>query len=99
MVKEGVIVVRAKAEELTEEGKRMLKVFELKTKVQKEISELGGKVYALSSKLKNPLLDKKVKPIIARIRKLEGQIARIEGKPRKASKKVTRRQTKSSKTK
>lgn len=80
MVKEGVTVAKAKAEELTEEGKRRLKIFELKTKVQREISELGGKVYDLSEKIKNPMLDRKVKTIITRIKKLEVQIAKLEGK-------------------
>ncbi len=79
-LKEGTAVVKVKAGELTEEGKRRLKIFELKTKVQREISELGGKVYDLSSKVKNPILDRKVKTVIARIKKLEKQIARLEGK-------------------
>ena len=79
-VKEGATVVMEKAEELTEEGKRMYRVFELKTKVQKEIAELGGKVYDLSSKIKNPLVDAKVKANITRIKKLESQIMKLEGK-------------------
>ena len=78
IVKEGVTIVKAKAGELTEEGKKRLKIFELKTKVQREISELGGKVYDLSAKAKNPLLDSKVKAVISRIKKLEAQIAKIE---------------------
>lgn len=89
MVKEGVIVAKAKAEELTGEGKKMLKVFELKTKVQREISELGGKVYELSPKVKNPMLNKKVTSIIARIKKLETQISKLEGKRTVTTKKKT----------
>ncbi len=53
MVREGVTVAKAKAEELTEEGKRRIKVLELKTKVQREISDLGGRVYTISEKSKN----------------------------------------------
>ena len=78
-VKEGASVVRKKAEELTEEGKRRYRIYELKTSVQKEISELGGKVYELSGKLRNPMLDSKVKSIKARIKKLETEIMRLEG--------------------
>jgi hypothetical protein len=92
IVKEGAIVVRTKAEELTEEGKKRLKVFELKTKVQKDLSELGGKVYALSAKGKNPLLDSKVKAVLARVKKAEARIVTLEGKkaaPGKAAKKRT----------
>lgn len=87
IVKESAAVVREKAEELTEEGKRRYKIFELKTKVQKEISELGGRVYDLSSKTKNPILDRKVKTIVARIKKFETQITKLEGKARTSSKK------------
>ena len=36
-VKEGATIARVKAEELTEEGEKRLKIFELKTKVQKEL--------------------------------------------------------------
>ena len=84
-VKEGATVVMEKAEELTEEGKKRYNIFELKTKVQKEITELGGKVYDLSSKRKNPLLDSKVKANISRIKKLELKINRLEAKSKKAS--------------
>ncbi len=79
-VKEGATIVKVKAEELTEEGKKRLKIFELKTKVQREIAELGGVVYDLSSKVKNPMLESKVKAVVSRIKKLEAQIAKLEGK-------------------
>jgi hypothetical protein len=98
-VREGATIVKVKAEELTEEGKKRIKVFDLKTKVQREISELGGKVYDLSSKMKNPMIDSKVKAGIARIKKLEAQIAKIEGKIKVTSKKVTRKPTSKSKGK
>jgi hypothetical protein len=91
IVREGMTVAKAKAEELTEEGKRRLKIFELKTKVQREISELGGRVYAVSGKLKNPMLDKKAKAVIARIKKLETQIAKLEVKKKAAFRKATRK--------
>jgi len=99
IVKEGVTVVKAKAEELSEEGKRRLRIFELQTKVQREVSELGGKVYDLSSKVKNPMLDKKVKAILARVKKLETQIVKLEGKKKGASKKPAKKRTVRAKTK
>lgn len=89
MVREGVTVVREKAEELTEEGKKRLKLFELKTKVQREVSELGGRVYAIGSKVKNPMVDKKVNAIVARIKKIEAQIAKLEGLQKEKSMKTT----------
>jgi len=81
IVKEGASAVKKKAEELTEEGKRRYQLYELKTKVHKEISELGGIVYELSEKVKNPMLNSKVKAIKARIKKLEMQIQKLEGNP------------------
>lgn len=96
-VKEGATVVMEKAEELTEEGKKRYKIFELKTKVQKEITELGGKVYDLSSKRKNPLLDSKVKANISRIRKLELKIDKLEGRAKKTAAKKPRKRVSTSK--
>lgn len=87
IVKEGAIVVREKAEELTVEGKKRYRIFDLKTKVQKEITELGGKVYDLIPKVKNPILNSKVKVVVSRIKKLEAQITKLEGKPKLTIKK------------
>jgi hypothetical protein len=98
IVKEGAIVVRTKAEELTEEGKKRLKVFELKTKVQRDLSELGGKVYAISAKGKNPLLDSKVKAVITRVKKAEARIVTLEGK-KAASVKTAKKRTAKAKSK
>ena len=81
MVKEGASVVKKKAEELTGDGKRRYQLYELKTKVHKEISELGGTVYELSEKVKNPMLNNKAKAIKARIKRLETQIQKLEGNP------------------
>ena len=97
IVKEGAIVVRTKAEELTEEGKKRLKVFELKTKVQRDLSELGGKVYALSVKGKNPLLDSKIKAVIARVKKAEARIVTLEGKKASSGKTAKKRTVKAKK--
>ncbi|HYA12315.1 MAG TPA: hypothetical protein VEF37_05025 [Thermodesulfovibrionales bacterium] len=88
LLKEKAIFMKEKAGELAEEGKRRYKIFDLQTKVQKEISELGGRVYDLSPKLKNPMLDKKVKTLIGRIKKLEAQVTKLEGTERKAPSKT-----------
>lgn len=87
-VREGASVVKKKAEELTEEGKRQYRLYELKTKVQHEISELGGKVYELSGKVRNPMLDSKVKAIRARLKKLETEIMKLEGNTKNRAKKT-----------
>lgn len=80
-VKVGAAAVKVKAEELTEEGKKRYYAYELKTKVEKEISDLGGRVYDISRSRKNPLLDTRVKAVIGRIRKLEERLAKLEGRP------------------
>lgn len=78
-VRKGATVAVEKAEELAEEGKRRYKIFELKMKVQSNFTELGGKVYDLSSRsAKSPLLDARVKAAIANIKKLEAQVVRLE---------------------
>ncbi len=88
-LREGAAVVKVKAEELTDEGKKRFKIYEIKAKVQKDIADLGGRVYDLSLKNKNPMQDKKVKTIITRVKKFETRIARLEGKKVKAPKKTT----------
>jgi len=80
VIKEGAAVVKEKAEELTEEAKKQYRIYELKTKVQKWMTELGGRVYELSSKGGNPMSDVTVKLVINRIKKLEKQIAKLEEK-------------------
>ena len=81
VIREGAVAVKEKAEELTEEGKRQYQLFELKTKVQKEVTELGGKVYGLICAEKDPVADSKVKASVSKIKKLETRIAKLEIKP------------------
>lgn len=88
VVKEGATYVQKKAGELTDEGKKQYQIFELKAKVQREITELGGKVYDASKKMKNPMLDSGVKAIAGRLQKLEDQIAGLEGTAGKTAKKA-----------
>lgn len=82
--RDGVEVLRLKAGQLTAEGKKQLKVFDLKNKVHKEMAELGGAVY--TSKETNPKNDPKIKKILNSIKNLEAQINKME-KPKKPAKK------------
>jgi len=88
LVRESASVVMKKTEELTDEGKRRYRIFDLKTRVQKEVSELGGRVYELSDKVTNPMRDSKVKAVRSRIKKLEAEILKLEGKPAPRSEKA-----------
>lgn len=71
--------MKERAEELTEEAKKQYRIYELKTKFQKWITELGGKVYELSSKAGNPISDVTSKLMINRIKKLEKQLLWASG--------------------
>ena len=79
-LKESTAVIRKKAEELSEEGKRRQVIFQLKTNVRHEIAELGGRVYDLITTQDFPVKDKRVKAIAARIKKLETRLTKLEGK-------------------
>jgi uncharacterized protein YoxC len=81
--KEGLAAIREKAEELTEEGKKKYKLFELKSMVQKEMADLGGSVYKIRAGVKN--LDTAALASIGKIEKLEAQIEKLEGVPKKAA--------------
>ena len=79
-LKESTAVIRKKAEELSEEGKRRQDIFQLKTHLQHEIAELGGRVYELIATQDFPVKDRKAKAVAARIKKLETQLTKLEGK-------------------
>jgi hypothetical protein len=103
LVKESAAVVQKKAEELTEEGKKRYKLYELQTKVEKEMARFGQRVYDLGTKGKDPMLDAKVKAMMAGIGKLQDEISELEGKPvtrkrKTAPKKVTRKKPKEKNT-
>jgi topoisomerase IA-like protein len=87
--KEGVDVIRLKAEQLTSEGKKQIQLFDLKNKVHKEMADLGGAVY--SSGKPNPKDDAKVKKILDKIKKLESQISKLEKAKRPSKKKAAKK--------
>lgn len=90
-VTEGATAVKKRVKRLTKERKNIIKLYELQSQVQKEMAELGGRIYDLSSKKKNPMLDRKVQTISARINRLEAKIARLENRIKKAPKKVSQK--------
>jgi hypothetical protein len=94
--KEGSSVVTDTLGKFTEEGKKKYKVFNLNMKVQEDFAKLGGEIYDLiEKKSKNPLGNKKVKSIIAKINKMEKQITAIDSKDtKKAVKKTTKKTVK-----
>jgi len=99
--KEGSSVVTDTFEKFTEEGKKKYKTFNLNMQVQEDFAKLGGEIYDLiAKKSKNPLGNKKVKSIIAKINKKEKEITLLESKDaKKAVKKTTKKAVKKSTTK
>ena len=82
VLKNGVIVIQKKAEELTEEGKRQYKMLTTKARIHDEMRDLGAKVYILmrNARVRNPALNPEVKVITARIKSLEAELAKLEGR-------------------
>jgi hypothetical protein len=82
VIKNGAVVIQKKAEELTEEGKRQYKMLSTKARIHEAMRDLGVKVYMLmnGARIKNPALDASVKDITARIKSLEAELNKLEGK-------------------
>ncbi len=101
--REGTKVLKQKTETMTEDIRNKVKAFEIRQKIQVDLTELGGRVYDLSSdRRKNPLRDEKVLKIIEKIRKAEERIAKLEGKstgrPRKKSSATSRKKVSRTRT-
>jgi polyhydroxyalkanoate synthesis regulator phasin len=79
VVKEGANVVSEKMGELTAEGKRQYEMFDLKTKIQSKMTELGGRAYDVLDSQKSPAADSKVNAVYVKIKKLEEQLSKLEG--------------------
>ena len=83
---EGASVVSGKMDEITAEGKRQYKMFDLKSKIQSHMTELGGRAYDVLDRKKSPVADRKIKAVFVKIKKLEEQLSRLEeGKEKKAA--------------
>ena len=92
-IKEGTAVIKKKAKEFTKEEARRYKIIELKTKVQEQMAGLGGRIYDLGLKDKNPLQDKKVIASFYRIKKLEIQITKLEKQSMASAKGVPKKRS------
>lgn len=79
VVKEGASIVSGKMGELTAEGKRQYKMFDLKAKIQSQMTELGGRAYDVLGSRKSPAADGKIKAVFGKIKKLEEQLRKLEG--------------------
>jgi lipopolysaccharide export LptBFGC system permease protein LptF len=97
-VMQGANVVSVKMNELSEEGKRQYKMFNLHVKIKDQMNELGEIACAVLKSGKNLDEDKKVKAAFTKIKKLEWQLSKLEGDkkiktaaPKKAAKKTAKK--------
>jgi hypothetical protein len=79
VLREGATVVSVRMNELSEEGKRQYKIFNLNLKIQEQIKELGCMAYAALDKGKRLDDDKKIKAAYSKIKKIEWQLTKTEG--------------------
>lgn len=111
-IREGVDTVVEKTEELTRIGRIKVDILNIKRNVEKNFSELGGRVYQLISKEKNAAIstDKEAKEIIECIKILEkelddkkSELAKVKSKPKQSgsskAKSATMTQAKKASTK
>lgn len=97
IMKEGSVKVSKRIEKLTEEGKTKYQIFTLNMKVQDEFAKLGGRIYDVSLKSKNPMTNKRVTAIMSRIKKLEAKISVLEKKHKKKAVKKSSKKAKKKK--
>lgn len=88
-IKGSTEAMKKQAKKLSHEEKRHFDIIELKKKIHEQMAGLGGKVYEVASKKKNPLTDKSIIAYLGRIKKLEARINRLEKPPVKTKTKKT----------
>ena len=79
-VKARVTLVVEKADELTEEGKKQYRLYELKHKRQGQFSDLGEKLHGLVAGKKLKIAHRELKTLISSIDKTNTEIAKLEDK-------------------
>jgi hypothetical protein len=96
-LKDGANAFYGKVDEIKAVAKKQYNIFDLQTRIQNEMTKLGGRVYDVYKSNQSIDEDKKVKAVFARIKKLEWQLAKVEGaqkvKPVSPQKPVTEAKT------
>ena len=85
-VKEKAAMVVEKADELTEEGKKQYRLYELKNKRQKQSAGVGQKLQKLVAEKKVTIPDKALNTLLASLSRTIAEIDRLEGKKQNAPK-------------
>jgi len=97
-VMQGANVLSVKMNELSEEGKKQYKIFNIYVKIKDQKNALGEMAYAVLKNGKSLDEDKKLKASYNKIKKLEWQLSKIENdkkikvsEPKKAEKKPVKK--------
>ncbi|HDQ25248.1 MAG TPA: hypothetical protein ENN43_00680 [bacterium] len=77
-LKEGAEIAGKKAGELTEEGKRRLKINEIKTNIHNETADLGARIYELEKEAPGTITDVMVAQHVEKIKKLAEELEALE---------------------
>jgi hypothetical protein len=81
-VVQGASVVSLKMNELSAEGKKQYKIFNLHVKIKDQMNELGDIACAVLESGKSLDEDKKIKAAFTKIKKLQWQLSKLEGSPK-----------------
>jgi len=79
---QGANVLSVKMNELSAEGKKQYKMFNLHVKIKDQINELGDIVYAVLESGKDLDDDKKIKTAYNKIKKLQWQLSKLAAVPK-----------------
>lgn len=97
-VMQGANVLSVKMNELSDEGKKQYKMFNIYVKIKDQKNELGEIVHAALASGKSLDADKKIKTAYNKIRKLEWQLNKLDGDkkikmaaPKKSPKKAVKK--------
>lgn len=97
-VMQGANVLSVKMNELSEEGKKQYKIFNIYVKIKDQKNALGEMAYAVLKNGKSLDEDKKLKASYNKIKKLEWQLSKIENdkkikvsEPKRAEKKPVKK--------
>jgi DNA-binding transcriptional regulator PaaX len=81
-LKLGAEKAREKAGEITDEGKKRYKIYNLKKEAMEQMAELGSRMYELEKENPGFITDEMAKTTAAVIKKLEAEIVELEAAKR-----------------
>lgn len=77
-LRESFEVIKVKASELTDEGRKKYRVYDIKSHIHKHMAELGAALYSVKDTGKDPFSSTKITRLIKKISSLEEQLGALE---------------------